>query len=418
MRDEAEIKGHRRTYVGAMPGRILQSLKRAGTRDPVMMIDEIDKMGSDPTRGDPSAAMLEVLDPEQNSTFTDHYVDVPFDLSKVFFIATANYPDEIPGPLKDRMEVISLAGYTREEKFHIARGHLVPKVLRDNGLKPEQVEFADSGLRAVIEGHTREAGVRGLERLLGRVCRKVALRVAGGATAKVTVDAAAVAELLGAPTYEDESMAREPSVGVSTGLAWTSGGGSVLFIEALAMPGTGHVHITGRLGDVMRESVDLAHSWVRANASAYGIDTDVFRSRDVHVHVPEGAVPKDGPSAGVTVVTALVSLFTEHPVRVDLAMTGEVTLKGRVLPVGGIKEKVLAAHRAGIRHVLLPEGNRKDLKDLPEEVLSEMDVRFAQHVQEVVAEALIGLPGDAPGRRAESPSPPSARPGAAAPPPA
>jgi ATP-dependent Lon protease len=357
-----------------------------------------------------------VLDPEQNGTFTDHYLDVPFDLSKVFFIATANYPEEIPGPLKDRMEVIQLAGYTREEKFHIARGHLVPKVLRDNGLKESQVEFTDAGLRAVIEGYTREAGVRGLERLLGSVCRKVALRVASGTTTKTVVDAAAVEELLGSRTFEDESMAREPAVGVSTGLAWTAGGGSVLFIEAISMPGTGHVHITGRLGDVMRESVDLAHSWVRSNSLAYGIEPDVFKTRDVHVHVPEGAVPKDGPSAGVTVVTALVSLFTENPVRVDLAMTGEVTLKGRVLPVGGIKEKVLAAHRAGIRHVVLPEGNRKDLKDLPDDVLSEMDVRFAQHVKDVLAEALITpRPADGNARRAPPPPPPSARP---SPPPA
>ncbi len=418
MRDEAEIKGHRRTYVGAMPGKILQAIKKAKSRDPVLMIDEIDKMGSDPTRGDPSAAMLEVLDPEQNSTFTDHYLDLPFDLSKVFFIATANWPDEIPGPLKDRMEVIALSGYTREEKFRIARAHLIPKVLKENGLKHAQIEFADDGLKAAIDGWTREAGVRNLERLLGRVCRKVALRVAGGNEAKVVLTEANVEEFLDAAPFHDEGKAREPAVGVATGLAWTAGGGSVLFIEAIRMPGRGQVHITGRLGEVMRESVDLAFSWVRANAADFGIPSDAFRKFDVHVHVPEGATPKDGPSAGVTIVTALVSLMTDRPVRPDLAMTGEVTLKGRVLPVGGIKEKVLSARRAGIRSVVLPEGNRRDVRDLPEDALADMDLRFSSDVRENVDAALMSvLLPDASRRAALAPGPVPPPPRTARPPP-
>ncbi len=394
MRDEAEIKGHRRTYVGALPGKVVQALRRAGTRDPVFMIDEIDKMGSDPSRGDPASAMLEVLDPEQNAAFTDHYLDLPFDLSKVFFIATANYLDDIPGPLRDRMEVITLAGYTREEKFHIARRHLLPKVAAETGLAAGQVEWTDAAVRAVIDGWTREAGVRNLERLLGGICRKVALKVAGGAAKEaphVVVEAADVGTYLGKPPFTDEGRARDPSVGVATGLAWTAGGGTVLFIEAQAMPGGGRVVITGRLGEVMRESVDLAFSWVRSHAEELGIAPEAFRTQDVHVHVPEGATPKDGPSAGVTIVTALVSLFTGKPIRTDLAMTGEVTLKGRVLPVGGIKEKVLSAHRVGIRKVLLPEGNRRDLDDLPEEVRADMDVRFTSDVRSNVTEALMAV---------------------------
>ena len=391
MRDEAEIKGHRRTYVGALPGKVLQALKRAGTRDPVLMIDEIDKMGSDGAHGDPSAALLEVLDPEQNSSFTDHYLDLPFDLSKVFFIATANNLEDIPGPLRDRMEVISLAGYTREEKFHIAKMHLVPKVLRDNGLKADHVEFTDEGIRAVIDGWTREAGVRNLERLLGRVCRKVARAVAAGKAERVVVTAEKVSQFLDLPYFTDEGRAREPMVGVATGLAWTAGGGSVLFIEAQSMPGTGQVHVTGRLGEVMRESADLAMSWVRANAQDYGIEPETFKKNDVHLHVPEGATPKDGPSAGVTLVTALVSLFTDKPIRADLAMTGEVTLKGRVLPVGGIKEKVLAAHRAGIKRVLLPEGNVRDLKDVPDEVKKDLEIETTSSVRQNVEKALMSV---------------------------
>jgi ATP-dependent Lon protease len=335
--------------------------------------------------------MLEVLDPEQNAQFVDHYLDLPFDLSKVFFVATGNYVDDVPGPLRDRMEVISLAGYTREEKFHIAREHLVPRVLDAHGLKADHLEFADDGLKAILDGHTREAGVRNLERLLGRVCRKVAFQVAAGRKGKTVVGPAEVEAFLGLPPFQDETRAREPAVGVATGLAWTAGGGSVLFIEATSMPGNGGIQITGRLGDVMRESAELAYSWLRSNAAEYGIDADAFRKRDVHVHVPEGATPKDGPSAGVTLVTALVSLFTEKPVRTDLAMTGEVTLKGRVLPVGGIKEKVLSAHRAGIRRVLLPEGNRRDLKDLPEEVRREMDIQFTTSVRHNVEQALMAL---------------------------
>jgi len=394
MRDESEIKGHRRTYVGALPGKVIQALKKAGTRDPVFMIDEIDKMGSDASRGDPASAMLEVLDPEQNASFLDHYLDLPFDLSRVFFMATANFLDEIPGPLRDRMEVITLAGYTRLEKFHIAKRHLVPKVLRDTGLSADRIEFTDDGVRAIIDGYTREAGVRNLERLLGNVARKVALAVSrtGKATAeKVVVTPEAVATYLETPPYTDELRAKEPAVGVATGLAWTAGGGTVLFIEAQSMPGSGRMLITGRLGEVMRESVDLALSWVKSHAEEFGIDRELFRTRDVHVHVPEGATPKDGPSAGVTIVTALTSLFTEKAIRPDLAMTGEVTLKGRVLPVGGIKEKVLAAHRAGITRILLPEGNRRDWNEVPEEVREALEVRFTSDVHENVSEALLSV---------------------------
>ena len=368
---------------------MIQALKRAGTRDPVFMIDEVDKMGHDPTRGDPSSALLEVLDPEQNGTFSDHYLDLPFDLSKVFFVATGNVLDDIPGPLRDRMEVVTLSGYTREEKFHIAKDHLVPKVVRDNGLDPAHLSFSDEGLHALIDGYTREAGVRNLERLLARVARKVARRVAEGRKEAVVVRAEDVAVFLETPPYLDETKARDPVVGVATGLAWTAGGGTVLFIEALGMPGTGRVQVTGRLGEVMRESADLALSWVRANAEELGIDPAAFKATDVHIHVPEGATPKDGPSAGVTLVTALASLFTAKPVRVDLAMTGEVTLKGRVLPVGGIKEKVLAARRAGIRTVLLPEGNRRDLHEIPEEARADMDIRFTADVHQNLEAALM-----------------------------
>ncbi|MCC7138594.1 MAG: endopeptidase La [Planctomycetes bacterium] len=415
MRDEAEIKGHRRTYVGALPGKVLQALKRAGTRDPVFMVDEIDKMGHDPARGDPSAAMLEVLDPEQNATFSDHYLDVPFDLSRVFFVATANVLDEIPGPLRDRMEVISLAGYTREEKAHIARRHLWPKVVADHGLKDAQVTVTDEALKAVADGWTREAGVRNLERLLGRIVRKVARAVAGGRTEPVRVDVGDLETYLDAKPYVDEGRAREPAVGVATGLAWTAGGGTVLFIETLSMPGSGRIHLTGRLGEVMKESADLAYSWVRANAEDLGIDPGAFERHDVHVHVPEGAVPKDGPSAGVTLVTALVSLFTERPVRTDLAMTGEVTLRGRVLPVGGVKEKVLAAYRAGIRTVLLPEGNRRDLKDVPEEVREAVDLQFTADVRRNLDAALMSVL--VPGARERRALGPRATPPGALPPP-
>lgn len=391
MRDEAEIKGHRRTYVGALPGKILQALKRAGTRDPVFMVDELDKMGSDAVRGDPSSAMLEVLDPEQNAAFLDHYVDVPFDLSRVFFVATGNVLEDVPGPLRDRMEVIHLAGYTREEKFHIARRHLWKRALLDNGLRPEQCEVGDAALRAVIDGFTREAGVRNLERLLSRIARKAARRVAEGAADRVTVEAADVEGYLDVAPYRDEAAARDPTVGVATGLAWTAGGGTVMFIETTAMPGKGALRLTGRLGEVMRESAEIAWSWVKANAGELGIADADLAEQDVHVHVPEGAVPKDGPSAGVTLVTALVSLFTAKPVRTDLAMTGEVTLKGRVLPVGGIKEKVMAAHRAGIRRVLLPEANRADARKLPDEVARDMEIDFASDVRRPLAAALMSV---------------------------
>ncbi|MBU3691742.1 MAG: endopeptidase La [Solirubrobacterales bacterium] len=391
VRDEAEIRGHRRTYVGAMPGTIIRALRDAGSKNPVFMIDEIDKMGSD-FRGDPSSAMLEVLDPAQNSTFRDHYMDLPVDLSEVLFIATANVLDTIPGPLRDRMEMIPLAGYTTDEKMHIARKYLVPRQIEANGLKPGQIEFTDPALTAIIEEYTREAGVRNLEREIGTVCRKVARDFAekDGKGKKVKVSGKKARALLGRQKFFAESRRRTRVPGVATGLAWTPTGGDVLFVEATAMPGTGRLVITGQLGDVMKESAQAALSFVRANASlvAPEVAEEWFAEHDIHIHVPAGAVPKDGPSAGVAMTVALVSLVTGRPVRNDVAMTGEVTLTGQVLPIGGVKEKSLAAQRAGIKLVILPERNEGDVEEIPEHERAELDFAYVDTVGEAVSIAL------------------------------
>jgi ATP-dependent Lon protease len=390
IRDEAEIRGHRRTYIGALPGQIVQGLRRAGTKNPVFMLDEIDKLGMD-FRGDPASALLEVLDPEQNSTFRDHYLDVPFDLSRVLFITTANVIDAVPAPLRDRMEVSHLAGYTEEEKVRIAERHLVPKQAREHGLESDRdVTFTPEALRFLARRYTREAGVRNLERELASVFRKITRRHADGRTEPVTVTPDLITSFLGVPRFEFEELEERTRVpGVAVGLAWTPAGGDVLFVEATRMPGKGTLTLTGQLGDVMKESAQTALSWVRSHVAQLGIPADFWERSDIHVHVPAGAIPKDGPSAGVTMVTALVSLLTGVPVRSDLAMTGEISLTGRVLPVGGIKEKMLAAHRAGVRTVLLPKRNEKNLlEDVPVSIRSMMTFHRAESIDEVVHLAL------------------------------
>ena len=391
VRDEAEIRGHRRTYVGAMPGIILRAMRDAGTDNPLFMIDEIDKMGAD-WRGDPSSAMLEVLDPEQNNTFRDHYLDLPFDLSKVMFITTANQLEPIPGPLRDRMEIIPLAGYTIEEKLHIARNYLVPKQVAANGLRPSQVTFDDAAIREVITSYTVEAGVRNLERELGSICRKLARVVAenGSGRRRFKVGPRRVRELLGRPRVFAETKRRTADAGVATGLAVTSVGGDILFVEATAMPGSGHLTVTGQLGDVMKESAQAAVSYVRAHSVELGLPDDYFAKRDMHIHVPAGAIPKDGPSAGVTMATAVASLVTGTPVSADVAMTGEVTLTGQVLPIGGLKEKTLAAQRAGITTVIMPARNEPDLEDVPEELRKGMTFVPVERVEQVW-KAAMGL---------------------------
>ncbi len=390
VRDEAEIRGHRRTYIGALPGTIIRALRDAGTRNPVFMIDEIDKMGAD-FRGDPASAMLEVLDPAQNSSFRDHYLDVPFDLSDVLFIATANVLDPIPPALQDRMEMIQLAGYTTDEKLHIAKKYLVPRQLESNGLKASQIEFADPALIAVIEEYTREAGVRNLERQIGTVCRKVARQVAEGkADGKVKVSAKRARELLGKRRVFAELRRRTKVPGVATGLAWTPAGGEILFVEASAIPGDGKLTITGQLGDVMRESAQAALTYVRGHASelAPGLSEDWFATHDIHIHVPAGAVPKDGPSAGVAMVTALSSLVSGKPVSNDVAMTGEITLSGQVLPIGGVKEKALAAQRAGIKTVIVPDRNEADVEEIPEGEREKLEFAYAAEIGEALAVAM------------------------------
>jgi ATP-dependent Lon protease len=385
VRDESEIRGHRRTYIGAMPGTVVRALRDAESNNPVFMIDEIDKMGAD-YRGDPASAMLEVLDPEQNSSFRDHYLDVPFDLSRVMFICTANDMDRVPSPLRDRMEVIALAGYTAEEKLQIAKRYLVPRQIERNGLKRSQVAFSDAGLKTIVADYTREAGVRWLEREIGSVCRKVAVQVAMGThNGKVSVTGPRVRELLGRARFQADVRRRTAEPGVATGLAWTPAGGDVLFVEATAMPGKGKLTITGQLGDVMKESAQAALSYVRGHAQT---PEDWFATHDLHVHVPAGAIPKDGPSAGVTMATALMSLVSGRPVRDDLAMTGELTLTGQVLPIGGLKEKALAAQRAGIRRVLAPRRNEADLEDIPEPLRAKMEFVWVGEVGEVFEAAL------------------------------
>jgi ATP-dependent Lon protease len=390
VRDESEIRGHRRTYIGAMPGVIIRSLRDAGANNPVLMIDEIDKMGAD-FRGDPASAMLEVLDPEQNATFRDHYMDMPFDLSHVLFITTANQLDPIPGPLRDRMEIIQLAGYTEQEKLQIAKRYLVPRQIDRNGLDDSKIEFTDEALRLVIDGYTREAGVRNLEREIGAICRKVAREVAEGTrNRKRTIRERQVRDLLGKKRFLHDVARRTGQPGVATGLAWTPVGGEVLFIEATGFPGEGRLQITGQLGDVMKESASAALSYVKANARKWGADKpeEWLRTHDIHVHVPSGAIPKDGPSAGTAIATALVSLVSGRAVRSDVAMTGEITLTGQVLPIGGLKEKALAAQRAGIKCVIAPKLNEPDLEDVPPHLRRSMEFRFVTKIDQVLKLAL------------------------------
>ena len=391
VRDEAEIRGHRRTYIGAIPGRIISSIKQAGTSNPVFLFDEIDKMASD-FRGDPASAMLEVLDGAQNFAFRDHYLELPYDLSHVMFLTTANTTDTIPRPLLDRMEVIEISGYTEEEKLNIAKRHLLPKQIAEHGLEPKSVRISDSVMQKIIEGYTREAGVRRLERTLAKIVRKAAVRMLDDGTKLESITASRLQEDLGAPRYHYEQAGKRPEVGVVNGLAYTVVGGDTLQIETTTMPGTGAMELTGSLGDVMKESARAAKSYVRAHAATFGIDTDFYKNLDIHIHVPEGAVPKDGPSAGVTMTTALVSALTGIAVRPNVAMTGEVTLRGRVLPIGGLKEKLLAAYRAGIDTVLIPKENLKDLEEVPKAVLDKLKIVPVEYVSEVLGAALVEKP--------------------------
>jgi ATP-dependent Lon protease len=390
--DEAAIRGHRRTYVGALPGQIIQGMKKSGTVNPVFMMDEVDKIGHD-FRGDPSAALLEVLDPEQNNTFADHYLEIPYDLSNVMFVATANIADPIPPPLRDRMEILEIPGYTRREKLAISRQHLIPKQLEEHGLKPEQLTITDEAVEELIEHYTREAGVRSLERTIASVIRGVAVKVAEGDTTPRTLkNEDDLREYLGAIKFTSDVAERTEETGVSTGLAWTSVGGEILFIEATRMFGTGKLQLTGQLGDVMKESAHAALSYVRTNAEKYGIPRDFLEKSDLHVHIPAGGMPKDGPSAGITMFTAIVSLLTGIRVRHDVAMTGEISLRGRVLPIGGLKEKTLAAHRAGIKRVLVPERNKADLDEVPKEIRDELEFVFVTKLDEVLEAALESMP--------------------------
>jgi len=393
VRDEAEIRGHRRTYVGALPGRILQEVRRAGTNNPLFMLDEVDKLGID-FRGDPSAALLEVLDPQQNNTFVDHYLDVPFDLSRVMFITTANLRDPIPPPLQDRMETIELPGYTEKEKLEIARRYLLPRQVRENGVDSELVTIPDETILEIIRSYTREAGVRNVERELGGLCRYVARRLARGDREAITIVPDMLAEILGPAPFHWTLAEEKDEIGVATGLAWTPVGGDVLFVEAVVFPGRGHLTLTGKLGDVMQESAQAAFTYARTRVSGFNITSEFFETHDFHIHVPAGAIPKDGPSAGVTMATVLVSAITGRPVRKDVAMTGEITLRGKVLPVGGIRDKILAAHRAGIKTIVLPKENGRDLAEVPAEVKEQLKLVLAEHVDEVLDTALHPRPAD------------------------
>lgn len=395
VRDEAEMRGHRRTYVGALPGRIIQGLKQAGSNNPVFMLDEIDKLGSD-FRGDPSSALLEILDPEQNHTFSDHYINLPFNLSNVMFIATANQIDPVPSALRDRMEVITLSGYTEEEKLEIAKRYLIPRQITENGISKNLISFSDEAIKTIIAKYTREAGLRNLEREIGSICRKVARKVAEGKKQRSVITATSVARYLGPPKFLREAEMENNEIGVATGLAWTPVGGEVLFVEATVMKGKGGLILTGQLGDVMKESAQAALSYIRSKAADFHLADDFFATQELHVHVPAGAIPKDGPSAGVTMTTALISALTKIPVRRDVAMTGEITLRGKVLPIGGLKEKMLAAIRAGITTIIIPEQNKKDLEEIPKHILKKVSVKTASTIDEVLKLALE-----------KSPSPPS-----------
>jgi ATP-dependent Lon protease len=410
LHDEAEIRGHRRTYVGAMPGRIVQALQQAATNNPLIMLDEIDKVGAD-FRGDPSSALLEVLDPEQNNTFRDNYLGVTFDLSNVMFMTTANVLDTVQPALRDRMEVIRLAGYTEEEKVEIARRHLIPKQIEENGITARNLQLSKPALAGIVKQYTQEAGLRQFEREIGTICRKVARRIAEGRSEIVRVTQKNIHEFLGTPKFLPEEILKKDQIGVATGLAWTAAGGDVLFFEALRMRGKGGLVLTGQLGEVMRESAQAAYSYAKSRARELGIPEEDFEKFDVHLHVPEGAIPKDGPSAGITLATAMVSVLSQRPVRKDVAMTGEITLRGNVLPVGGVKEKVLAARRARVSKIILPAQNRRDMDEVPKELLGEIQFVFAEHVREVFEHALKE-PARAP---AAAPVPRSARPPQAAP---
>ena len=390
VRDEAEIRGHRRTYIGALPGRVIQSIKKAGKNNPVFMLDEIDKLGSD-FRGDPSSALLEVLDPEQNHSFSDHYLEVDFDLSNVMFIATANYQDAIPPALRDRMEILDFSGYIEDEKIQIAKRHILPKQIEENGLTKDQVTFDAGSIKELVRSYTREAGVRNLEREVANVLRKVARDLVESDTEKIKINRKKVGEYLGAPRFHSELAERTTKPGVVTGLAWTAAGGDILFVESTLMNGKGKLTLPGQLGDVMKDSATAALTFVRANANDFDIDPEFNNNSDIHVHVPAGAIPKDGPSAGVSMVTSLVSLLKDIPVKEKVAMTGEITLRGNVLPIGGVKEKVTAAHRSGIKEIILPDHNRKDLEDVPEHVAKDLTFHFAKEIKDVLKVAIPGI---------------------------
>ncbi|MBU1650671.1 endopeptidase La, partial [bacterium] len=390
VRDEAEIRGHRRTYIGSMPGRIIQKLRSAGVNNPVFMLDEIDKMGND-FRGDPSSAMLEVLDPEQNCAFSDHYLEIDFDLSKVLFICTANQIHQIPHPLRDRMEVISLSGYIDMEKIAIAKQHLIPRMIKEHGLSDEQLHFSDGALSKIIRGYTREAGVRNLERMIATACRKTAIRITEDDDRPVKMTGKNYQEIMGVPKFNMSKTTRAPGVGLAYGLAWTPVGGEVLAIECSWMPGTERVHLTGHLGEVMKESADIALSYLRSNSTAWGLTSDFVNGKEIHLHVPEGATPKDGPSAGITMAAALASLFSGIPMREDLAMTGELTLQGRILPVGGVREKLVAAHRANVKDILLPKDNKQDLEEIPNNIKDRLRIHFVDNIGDALKLALPGI---------------------------
>lgn len=391
VRDEAEIRGHRRTYVGALPDRIIQGLKQAGTNNPVFMLDEIDKIGAD-FRGDPSAALLEILDPEQNHAFSDHYINLPYNLSNVMFVATANQIDPVPSALRDRMEVINLSGYTEEEKQQIAKRYLIPRQIQDNGITEKVITFSDEAVKTIISKYTREAGLRNLEREIGSICRKVARKIAEGKKSNFIINTTSVPKYLGPPKFLHEAEMEKNETGVATGLAWTPVGGEVLFVEATVMKGKGGLTLTGQLGDVMKESAQAALSYIRSKAGEFHLAEDFYANQDIHIHVPAGAIPKDGPSAGVTMTTALVSALTRVPIKRDVAMTGEITLRGKVLPIGGLKEKILAAIRAGITCIIIPKQNEKDLEEVPKHILKKVTIVTAEVIDDVLKVALEKFP--------------------------